>query len=67
MNKWVFKEDFLHITEGTIVDEDELRKIVEFVYDLKKQTGINNAKYLLDSLIPLAEWRDKQIDSILND
>ena len=67
MSKWVFKQDFHHIPEGTLVDEDGLRKIAQDVYDVKMQTGINNAKYLLDSLMPLAEWRDKQIDSILND
>jgi hypothetical protein len=67
MNKWVFIRDFYHIKEGTLIDDDGLRKIAQDVYDMKLQTGINNSRFLLDSLIPLAEWRDKQIDRILND
>ncbi len=67
MSKWVFIQDFYHIKEGTLIDDDGLRKIAQVVYDMKLQTGIDNSRFLLDSLIPLAEWRERQIDDILND
>ena len=63
---WIFISDFYHIKEGIIVNDIELRKIISEVYDYKIQTGIQNKGKLLESITPLAEWRAKQIDSILN-
>ena len=62
---WIFICDFFHISEGTKVNDNELRKIISEVYDYKIQTGIKNEKKLLETIIPLAEWREDQIDSIL--
>lgn len=67
MSKWVFTQDCGYIKEGTIVDESGLRKIVSVYYDFFIQTGINHNTTLKNSIISLAEWRDKQIESIFED
>ena len=62
---WIFICDFFHISEGTKVNDNELRKIISEVYDYKIQTGIKNEKKLLEKFFDYFKSKNDSIKLLI--
>ena len=70
--KWIFLIDVLGFKSGEIVDVNHYFEIILNKGDIRDKSiiiGIMNMKSInLDKcVVPLAEWRNEQIDKILKD
>ena len=71
-NKWIFLIDVVDFKKGEVVEVDEFFNIKLNDGDMRNYRtliGMMNMKSIIleECVIPLVEWRDKQIDKILED
>jgi small nuclear ribonucleoprotein (snRNP)-like protein len=68
-SKWIFLIDVVDFKKGEVVEVDEYHNLKLNDADRRDDRILIGMKSIIleECIIPLAEWRNKQIDKILED